>query len=129
MGNEMQPLPVQLPFEVIVHILSFLAPPALDTQHVVHDSSATDAGALWNAELERQQHLCMADLATAARICRGLLPVVQRLMYSRMTIASPRTARKLAQKLRSEREEKLQMMSFDSHAASAHRFPPLVSPS
>lgn len=110
-------MPIQLPFEVIAHILSFLVSPLLKSPcclvdlegpgHALLSSPDGDAASCWYGKLEQEQRQAWRDLATAARLCRGMLPVVRRLMYSRITLASPRAARLLAQRLRVEREENL----------------------
>lgn len=116
---EMQPLPVVLPLEIIAHIVSFLAPRPPPPPEAHADSSGA-APPQWSYADERELRHSRRDLARATRVCRSLLPVVRRLLYARMTLASPRAARFLAERLRLERDsQRADLPSGLSHSTAS----------
>lgn len=99
MDHAQEPLPIQLPLEIVARILSFLRPCACPTQFPENDLDYSPGTAPDDIEAV---HQARRDLCEASLVCRALLPVVQRELYGSVTIRSAKGARLLARTLISD---------------------------
>lgn len=115
-GVVLEPLPIQLPLEVVARILCFLRPAAPPTQLPLPDAQMGDLdhSPATSPEDIKAMHSARKDLCTVSLVCRALLPVVQRVLYGSITIRSGRGARMLARTLKEDVEHRR------SHAHGEH---------